>query len=226
MLKAVIFDLDGVLVSTDRLHYSAWSKLARELGITAFTEEDAVRQRGVSRMRSLEILLEKAGRTYSPEEKNALAARKNAYYIEMLDALTPGSPLAGVRETLTMLKARGVLLAIGSASRNTPVILEKCGIAGFFDAVADGRDVQRSKPDPQVFLMAAQKLGVPPASCLVVEDADAGIEAACAAGMKSLGVGPAQRNLLADFHAESLADATLEWDEMMDTTRWNTGQRR
>lgn len=215
MIKAVIFDLDGVLVSTDALHFAAWKQLAQDLGIAGFSEADNARQRGVSRMESLEVVLEKGQKTYSIEEKEALAHKKNEYYVASLAQLGKAALLPGARQTIEMLKNRGVAVALGSASKNAPLILQKIGIAPLFDAVADGHDTTRSKPDPQVFLVAAQKLGMPAENCLVVEDSDAGIEAGAAAGMKTLGVGPAAKNPLANHHATSLADGAINWDAIL-----------
>lgn len=207
MIKAVIFDLDGVLVSTDLMHYAAWKRLAEELGIRNFTQEDNRRQRGVSRMASLEVLLEKSDRSYTEPEKEALAERKNAYYVELLRSLTPEDILPGALEVLTGLHRRKIPVAVGSASRNTPEILKRTGLDACIDQVSCGLDVTRSKPDPQVFLVAARKLGVEPAVCLVVEDSDSGILAAKNGGMSALAVGAAFHNPLADFCAESLLQA-------------------
>lgn len=216
MIKAVIFDLDGVLVSTDELHYLAWKRLAEELGIAAFTHGDNARQRGVSRMASLEVVLEKTDRVFSDAEKIALAERKNGYYVDSLSSLTPASLLPGARETLEHLRAEGIRIALGSASKNAPAILERTGLTSLFDAIADGHDVNRSKPDPQVFLVAAQKLGLPPEDCMVVEDADAGVEAAQAAGMTVFAVGDAAHNPRATHAAKTLADPDLDWNVMLE----------
>lgn len=207
MIKAVIFDLDGVLVSTDLMHYEAWKKLAEELGIRNFTLEDNRRQRGISRMASLEVLLEKSDRSYTEPEKEALAGKKNAYYVELLKALTPKDILPGVLNALHELRRRKIPVAVGSASRNAPEILKRTGLDACIDRVSCGLDVTRSKPDPQVFLVAARKLGVEPSVCLVVEDSDSGILAAKNGGMYALAVGAAVRSPLADFHAESLLQA-------------------
>jgi beta-phosphoglucomutase len=204
-LKAVIFDLDGVIVSTDESHYQAWQELADAEGIY-FDRTINQRLRGVSRMESLEILLERSQRTYSPEEKIVLAFRKNTRYLELLKNLTPADLLPGALEMLQALKAAGVAVAIGSSSKNTWYILERIGLARFFDAVADGNDIAQSKPDPEVFLIAADRLGVRPRDCLVVEDARAGVEAALAAGMKALAVGYAAGDERATARAESLAE--------------------
>ncbi len=205
MLKAVIFDLDGVLVSTDEMHFKAWSRLAEEIGITTFTKEDNIRQRGVSRMASLEIVLEKSDKSYTDEEKAELADRKNSYYCEMLKTLTPDDVLDGALDFLKLLKANNIKTAVGSASKNAPVILEKTGLTEYLDAISCGLDVTKSKPDPEVFLKAAEKLGIEPEDCLVVEDAHAGVLAAKNGNMYALAVGAAYGDADADFSAKSLA---------------------
>ena len=214
MIKGVIFDLDGVLVSTDEMHYQAWKRLAQELHITGFTREDNRRQRGVRRMASLEIVLEKADRTYSEEEKIELAERKNGYYLELLEEMDESSVLENVKDVLEKLKNGGLLLAVGSASKNAPVILEKTGLMPYFDKISCGLDTTKSKPDPEVFLVAAKKLGLPPEECLVVEDSAAGIEAAAAGGMKSLGVGPFYQSLHADYEAPALCKVE-DWESIL-----------
>lgn len=213
-MQGVIFDLDGVLVSTDELHYQAWKKLADELGITDFNREDNVRQRGVSRMASLEVVLEKGDKEYSEEEKVEMAERKNDYYKEMLQSLDDSAVLPGAFDTLKMLRDRGILTAVGSASKNAPLILEKTGLLPLIDKISCGLDVTKSKPDPEVFLVAASKLELTPENCLVVEDAKSGIDAAKAGGMKSLGVGPFHEELGADFHSRTLATVD-NWEEIL-----------
>ncbi len=188
--KGVIFDLDGVICFTDRYHYLAWKTLADSLGI-AFDAKKNDRLRGVSRMESLDIILEGTGTAFSDAEKQALADKKNSLYRELLQTMTPNDLSAEVRETLNVLRARGLKLAIGSSSKNTPLILERIGLADFFDAVSDGNNIRRSKPDPQVFTMAAEMLHLAPSQCLVVEDALAGLQAASAGGFDSAGLGPA-----------------------------------
>ena len=210
MIKAVIFDLDGVLVTTDELHYQAWKRLAEQEGITGFTREDNIRQRGVSRMASLEVVLEKSGKQYSDAEKKVLAEKKNDMYVKSLEILDKSAVLDGVFDFITYLKQKGIKLAIGSASKNTPMILEKTGLADKFEAVSCGLDTQKSKPDPEVFLIAADRLDIPYSECLVVEDSDAGIEAAKAGGMYALAVGAAKNNPDADFRAEGLADKNIK----------------
>ncbi len=212
MIQAVLFDLDGVLVSTDELHFKAWERLAHDLSITTFTRADNARQRGVSRMESLEIVLEKSGHSYSMEEKLALAEKKNSYYVEMLQTVNETYILPKAKETILYLKEMGIRVAVGSVSKNALFILAQTGLFPLCDAIASGKDTTRSKPDPEVFLVAAQKLNIRPAHCLVVEDADAGIEAGHAGGMLTLAVGPAQLHPLADFRAHSLADKSLDWE--------------
>lgn len=213
-MKAVIFDLDGVLVSTDELHYQAWKRLADEIGINGFNRKDNVRQRGVSRIASLEVVLKKGDKAYSEEEKIELADRKNEYYKEMLKELDDSAVLPGAFDTLKMLHKNGIKTAVGSASKNAPLILERTGILPYIDKISCGIDVTKSKPDPEVFLVAADKLGLLPEDCLVVEDAAAGIEAAKAGGMKSLGVGPFHQDLGADFHSRTLA-TVKEWRDIL-----------
>lgn len=214
MIRGIIFDLDGVLVSTDELHYQAWKRLAQELGITGFTREDNVRQRGVSRMASLEVVLEKADRAYSDEEKIELAERKNGYYLELLADMDDQAILTGVREALSFLKKQNLLLSVGSASKNAPMILEKTGLLPYLNQVSCGLDTTKSKPDPEVFLIAAQKMGLAPEECVVVEDSAAGIIAAKNGGMRSLGVGPFHAQLGADFDAPSLYEVK-EWEQIL-----------
>ena len=205
MIKAVLFDLDGVIVSTDRCHYRAWKRMADEEGIF-FDEKINDRLRGVSRMASLEIVLERASRSYTDDEKAALAARKNDYYRDLIRELTPSDILPGAMENLNELKENGILVAVGSSSKNTPLILRRIGLDAFFDAVSDGNNISRSKPDPEVFLKAAEMLGTDPADCLVVEDADAGIEAGRRGGMKTLSVKGARG---ADYFAPDLSDYSI-----------------
>lgn len=196
--KAVIFDLDGVLVTTDNCHFLAWNRMAQEEGIP-FDRKINDRLRGVSRMESLEIILEKSPRTYTGEEKLALAERKNNYYKELIGTLERDAILPGALAMLDFCRSNGLKTAIGSSSKNTKAILTRLGMTELFDAIADGNDIKRSKPAPDVFLCAAEKLGLAPALCLVAEDADAGIAAAKAAGMRVIAVGPAANNPDADF---------------------------
>ena len=187
-IRAILFDLDGVICFTDKLHYRAWKRLADRLDIP-FDETVNDRLRGVSRMASLEIILERAGRAYTMEEKESFAAEKNEYYRKLLGTMSPADLSDEVRDTLPALRERGYLLAIGSSSKNTKLILQRIGLEDFFDAIADGTEISRSKPDPEVFLLAAGKLGAAPEQCVVVEDAKAGIRAAKSGGMRALALG-------------------------------------
>ena len=189
-MKGIIFDLDGVIVSTDNYHYLGWKKLADEEGIY-FDETINHRLRGVSRMESLEIMLERAKKKYTPQEKTAFAKRKNEYYRELLSGMTPADLPAEVKNSLDTLRARGYLLAIGSSSANAKFILERVGLGDYFDAISDGTNISNSKPHPEVFIMAADMLGLKPGECLVVEDAKAGIDAAIAGGFPSAAIGDA-----------------------------------
>lgn len=214
MIRGVIFDLDGVLVSTDELHYQAWKRLADELGIKNFTREDNERQRGVSRMASLEVVLEKSEKNYNEEEKIALAEKKNAYYKKSLATLSARDLLPGARETLEMLREKGILTAVGSASKNAPEILERIELMPILDKISCGLDTTKSKPDPEVFLVAANKLELDPSECLVVEDSAAGIVAAKAGNMKALAVGPLAAQIGGDFMAKNLSEVG-NWDEIL-----------
>lgn len=211
MISAVIFDLDGVLVTTDESHYAAWKQMADEEGIY-FDREINQRLRGVSRMESLNIILERAQKTYSEEQKTALATRKNQYYVKLIKQLTPQALLPGALDTVHALRDMGIKTAIGSSSKNAPTILAQAGIADLFDAVADGNQIRHSKPAPDVFLLAAELMGLPAEQCLVVEDADAGVEAALNAGMQVLAVGAASGNKKAHLRADTLQDISLaDW---------------
>lgn len=204
--KGVIFDLDGVICFTDRFHYQAWKKLADRLGIY-FDETINNRLRGVSRMASLEIILEKADYAYSQEEKEAFCEEKNASYRELLKTMSPADLSDEVKATLVELRQRGYKLAIGSSSKNTKFILERIGLGNFFDAIADGNDITHSKPHPEVFLKAASALGYFPQNCLVVEDALAGIQAAKAGGMAAAALhGDAEGCGLEDYDLNTFSD--------------------
>ncbi|WP_339319665.1 beta-phosphoglucomutase [Paenibacillus sp. FSL R10-2734] len=187
-MKGAIFDLDGVIVDTAKYHYLAWASLADELGFT-FTEEDNERLKGVSRMRSLDILLEIGGLQFDEAQKLAMAEKKNRLYVEYISKLEESELLPGVKEYLTGLRTRGIGIALGSASKNAEFILNKLNITDLFDAVVDGNKVSRAKPDPEVFLIAGQELGLQPDDCVVFEDAEAGVQAGKAAGMKVVGIG-------------------------------------
>jgi len=188
--RGIIFDLDGVICSTDRYHYQAWEKIADKEGLY-FDEKINDRLRGVSRMESLNIILEGAERKYSSEEKLRLTEQKNEIYKELIKQMSPKDLAETVKNTLNELRGQGIRLAVGSSSKNTKTILSRIGLNGFFDAVSDGTNITRSKPDPEVFLKAAAMLSLRPEECLVVEDAIAGIQAASAGGFDSAGIGEA-----------------------------------
>ena len=203
--RGVIFDLDGVICSTDEYHFLAWKALADRLSIP-FDRERNNMLRGVSRMDSLDIILEQADRVYTDSEKRGFAEEKNRLYRELLGQMTPAHLAEDVRETLEKLKGTGLKLAIGSSSRNTPYILEQIGLGSFFDAVSDGNNITRSKPDPEVFLKAAKMLALPSGECMVVEDAHAGVEAAVAGGFDCAAIGDARNDERAKWHLDSFSD--------------------
>lgn len=203
MLDAVIFDLDGVICHTDQFHYQAWKAVANRLGVP-FDEQINTRLRGVSRMESLEIVLAQSEKNYSQAEKERLAGEKNQIYQSFLYKMTSADLGPETLCTLNTLREMGLKLAIGSSSRNTALILHRLGLDGFFDAVADGTQIKHSKPDPEVFLLAASLLGVQPSRALVVEDAAAGIQAAKAGGFLAAGLGDAAQALGVDFPLSSL----------------------
>lgn len=197
--KAIIFDLDGVLIFTDQYHYKAWKKIADAMDIP-FDMSVNDRLRGVSRMDSLDIILEGyTGEALSEDEKLNLAATKNKYYKEYLQEMTPEDVQDDVRDVLHKIKERGYKIAIGSSSKNAKYILEKVAMIDIFDAISDGTNIERSKPDPEVFIKAAQYLGIKPSACIVVEDAEAGIIAGKAGGMKTVGIGAASQSHHADY---------------------------
>lgn len=195
--KACIFDLDGVVVDTAKYHYLAWKRLTDNLGIL-FTEKDNEHLKGVSRMTSLEKILELGGRNLPGSEKEELATLKNNWYIDYISTMTPADILPGTFEFITELKRKEIKVALGSASRNTPLILDRVGLKNVFDAVADGNCVHKAKPDPEVFLKAAGMVGVETGRCVVFEDAYAGVEAALNAGMICIGIG--NNEVLKDAH--------------------------
>ena len=203
--KGIIFDLDGVICSTDHYHYLAWKALADRLG-AYFDETINNRLRGVSRMASLEILLERYDGTLTEEEKLAAAEEKNNTYRELLKQMSPADLSNEVKTTLDALRAKGLLLGIGSSSKNTKFILSRIGLGDYFDKISDGTNITRSKPDPEVFLKAAEYLGLEPKDCLVVEDAVAGVQAAHAAGMDAAAVGDAAGSGLAEYSLKNFSE--------------------
>lgn len=202
-IKGFVFDLDGVIVSTDKYHYLAWKAIADQEGIY-FDEQINNRLRGVSRMASLDIVLEKAHKEYTQEEKVALAAAKNDIYRESLNELKETDRLPGVTDTLNYLKNKGYKLSIGSSSKNTPLILKKIGLDTFFDAVSDGNNITYSKPNPEVFLKAAEMIGLKPEECVVVEDSTAGIEAANNGSFLSVAIGDARKIKSSTYEINSM----------------------
>ncbi|MCD8046895.1 MAG: beta-phosphoglucomutase [Clostridiales bacterium] len=205
-LKAVIFDLDGVIVFTDQFHYQAWKQMADRLGIY-FDEEVNNRLRGVSRMDSLEIILERyEGEPLDDEKKMELATEKNETYRSLLATMTPADVSDEVRGTLAEIRQRGYGIALGSSSKNAKFILERVGLTGAFDQISDGTNITRSKPDPEVFVKAAQFLGREPQECLVVEDAETGIDAGIAGGMRTAAIGDAVNCKKADYELRTFSD--------------------
>ena len=188
--KAFIFDLDGVIVDTAKYHYLAWKKIATDLGIE-FTHEHNELLKGVSRVRSLEIILGLGQVEASQEQKDQWLIQKNEDYLSYLVDMDQNEILPGVMPVLEFLKANQQPIALGSASKNARPILEKTGILSYFDAIVDGNDVSNAKPDPEVFLQAAQKLGITNENSIVFEDSVAGIQAANIASMTSIGIGDA-----------------------------------
>ena len=187
-LKAIIFDLDGVIVDTAKYHYLAWKRLAKELGYD-LTEHDNELLKGVSRIRSLEIILELAGLEKSVEEMEEMATRKNEWFKDYINEVRPEEIFEDVPELIKTIKVDNKKIALASSSKNAQRVIELLQIADVFDAVVDGTMITHTKPDPEIFLLAAKKLQLSPDECIVIEDAEAGVEAALAAGMKCIGVG-------------------------------------
>lgn len=207
-IKACLFDLDGVIVDTAKYHFLAWKRLADELNIE-FTEKDNERLKGVSRMRSLEIILEIGQVNLDEETKNNLAAKKNDWYVEYISKLTPDEILPGAKEFLKLARENNMKIALGSASKNSMLILNKLDLVDCFDAIIDGTKVSKAKPNPEVFLKGAEALNVEPNHCVVFEDAEAGIEAAINAGMYSVGIGSPEILNKANFIISGLHEMDL-----------------
>ncbi|TLX75342.1 beta-phosphoglucomutase [Labilibacter sediminis] len=212
-VKACLFDLDGVIVDTAKYHYIAWKEIANELGFD-FTLEDNERLKGVSRMTSLDILLSIGNMSKTEEEKLALATKKNDNYLTYILKMGPEEILPGTKEFLELLKHEGIKIALGSASKNAMTILNRLELTDYFEAIIDGTKVSKAKPDPEVFLKGAEALNVEPKDCVVFEDAEAGVEAAIAGGMKCIGIGKAdvlgKANLVVDgLHKMSLQKLSL-----------------
>lgn len=208
MITACIFDLDGVIVDTAHYHFLAWRRLGQELGID-LTEADNEKLKGVSRMQSLQIILDIGRIDISNERKEALATRKNEWFVEYVEAMKPDEIFPGVKQLLTALRKKGIKVALASSSKNAPRVVELLHIQNLFDVIVDGSMIIDTKPDPEIFLLTAQKLGVPAKECVVFEDAEAGVEAAVRAGMKCVGVG--SENLQkADRVVKKTSDFKLE----------------
>jgi beta-phosphoglucomutase len=208
-IRACIFDLDGVIVDTAKYHFLAWKRLADQLGIN-FTEKDNERLKGVSRMESLELILKLGNMIIDQDKKNELARLKNLWYNDYIRKMTPEEILPGSLDFVKELKKADIRVAVGSASKNTPVILDRVGISKLFDAVADGNNVEKAKPDPEVFLKASEMLGIEPEECIVFEDALAGVQAALNAGMICIGIGSPTVLKKAHFVVKGLYEMSLE----------------
>lgn len=219
-VRAVIFDLDGVLTDTAEFHYRAWQQLADQEGL-AFDRDANEALRGVSRADSLRLLL--AGREVTDERFEAMMASKNARYVDLLADMSTDDLLPGALEVVDDCRARGLAVAIGSSSKNAPTILAKLGIADRFDAVADGNSVEVAKPAPDLFLAAADLLGHDPADCAVVEDAAAGVDAALAAGMLAIGIGPPER--VGHAHLVFATTADIDLDAVLERSASDPADR-
>ena len=213
-LKALIFDLDGVLTDTAKYHYLAWKKLADELGYY-FDEDINELLKGVSRINSFEIILDKNNATdkYTPDKKEILANKKNDYYKEMIEQLTPDDILAGIVPFINAARKNGSKCAVASISKNAPRVLELLKISHLFDYIADAALVKKPKPDPEIFLTCAEALGFKPSECIGIEDAQAGIESINSAGMMSVGVNVAVTSVAPDYHIKSTAE--LDFDKIV-----------
>ena len=206
MIKGFLFDLDGVIVDTAVFHFQAWRRLAQKLG-GDFTEEQNEQLKGVSRVDSLKKIIEWTGATVSEEKFQRLMVEKNEWYLELVQGLGPQDALPGALNFLQTAYDQGIKIALGSASKNAPMILEKLGITPLFTAIIDGNNVVNGKPHPEVFLKGAVALGLKPSECVVFEDSIAGVQAAKTGGMSSVGIGDAE-TLQADIHFSALGDTT------------------
>lgn len=215
MVKAFIFDLDGVIVDTAKFHFVAWNQIANQFGfeISAHQNEQL---KGVSRIKSLDLVLEWGGIELSQEQKEILLKQKNETYLASINLLDKAAILPGIVEALTYLKSKNIAIALGSASKNALPILKKLKIKSFFDAIIDGNIVEKAKPNPEVFLLAANKLHVLPEFCVVIEDAKAGIEAANSAKMISVGIGDKEILMNADYILENTSKLSKNFiDELL-----------
>lgn len=210
MKKAIIFDLDGVIVDTAKYHYLAWRKIALDLGFD-FSEGQNEMLKGVSRVQSLEFLLESGQVTLSQSEKERLLREKNEHYLSLISHMDETELLEGIPALLRALRAHQIPFALGSASKNARLILDALHLTDWFTAIVDGNEVTQAKPDPEVFLKAAQKLGYQPEDCIVIEDSQAGIQAANAVGMTSVGIGSKEVLYESKFLLENTVQLTYEF---------------
>ena len=209
LIQAFIFDLDGVIVDTAKYHFQAWNRLAKSLGFE-ITEEENERLKGVSRMESLELILELGGIKKSQDEKELLAEKKNKWYLEYIHNLKKSEILPGIEDLLEDLQDKGIKIALGSASKNSRPILERIGLVPYFDVIVDGNMTTKSKPDPEVFLKGAEMLGLAPANCVVIEDSIKGVEAANLGGFKSVAIGDEPELQIADIVYPNTRQLRLE----------------
>jgi beta-phosphoglucomutase len=213
VIKACIFDLDGVIVDTAHYHFLAWQRLAGEIGIN-LTEKENERLKGVSRMESLDIILRLGKVTMSAREKQALADKKNSWFVDFLSRMVPEEIFPGVKQLVADLKSAGIKVGLASSSKNAKTVIKLLKIENLFNCVVDGTMISKSKPDPEIFLLAASKLDVKPEDCVVFEDAEAGVAAAVAAGMKCIGIGSEQELSKADRVIKNTGDFKL--DELVE----------
>jgi beta-phosphoglucomutase len=209
VIQACIFDLDGVIVDTAHYHFLAWKRLADELGIN-FTEKENERLKGISRMHSMDILLELGGKEMSVADKEKNANRKNAWFVDYVERMLPEEIFPGVKDLIGKMRAKGLKVALASSSKNAKTVLQLLQIEHLFDVMVDGNMITHSKPDPEIFLQAASKLGIEPQNCLVFEDAEAGVEAALAAGMLCVGIGSADQLYRANKIIKTTGDFKYE----------------
>jgi len=209
-IECILFDLDGVLTDTSKLHYQAWKKLADEIGIY-FDESINQRLKGVSRKESLEIILESSEYSYSEQEKEKLAEIKNTYYKEMIESLGPQDLYAGVEELLQNIKTRQLKTVLASASKNASFIIKRLEIENYFDYIVDANYIKNGKPDPEIFIKGAEKVQANPENCVVIEDSIAGLIAAKRAGMIAVGIGNSELQNYADFIFESTGKVDIDF---------------
>ena len=208
MIKGFIFDLDGVITDTAELHYDAWKKLADEMG-WEFDRDVNEKLRGISRMDSIKVIMDHNGVSLDENKIVELATKKNDIYVNSLDGMTQEDYLPGARELLTHLRSEGFSVALGSASKNANKVLQQLKATHYFDVIGDGNSVSKSKPAPDIFLFASEKLGLRPENCIVFEDAEKGIDAAKAGNFHSVGIGPEERVGHADIRFDTMKEATL-----------------